>query len=49
MCLRGMARDWEFVAEYERNNLVDLPAGLRMQLLSFVAVYGPDEGAGFEG
>ncbi|KUJ10428.1 uncharacterized protein LY89DRAFT_740142 [Mollisia scopiformis] len=49
MCLRNMARDWEFVKEYEKNNLVDLPSGLRMALLSAIAVYGPDEGVGFEG
>ncbi|KAE8450469.1 hypothetical protein EG329_006199 [Mollisiaceae sp. DMI_Dod_QoI] len=49
MCLRNMARDWEFVSEYERNNLVDLPSALRMALLSAITVYGPDEGVGFEG
>lgn len=48
-CLREMARQWEFVREYERNNLADLPSGIRMKLLSYIAVYGPDEGVGFEG
>ncbi len=49
ICLRAMARNWEFVREYERNNLADLPTGLRMLLLSNIAVYGPDDGVGFEG
>ncbi|KAN0104344.1 hypothetical protein V8E51_010089 [Hyaloscypha variabilis] len=49
MCLRAMARDWEFIHEYERNNLADLPVGVRMLLLSYIAVYGPEEGVGFEG
>lgn len=49
MCLRTMARDWEFIRDYERNNLADLPIGLRMLLLSYVAVYGPEEGVGAEG
>lgn len=48
-CLREMARQWEFVREYEKNNLADLPAGFRMKLLSYIAVYGPEEGVGFEG
>ena len=49
MCLRTMARDWEFIQEYERNNLADLPVGIRMLLLSFIAAYGPEEGVEFEG
>jgi hypothetical protein len=49
MCLRCMAREWEYVREYEKNNLADLPSRLRMLLLSNLAVYGPDEGVGFEG
>jgi hypothetical protein len=35
--------------EYESNNLAYLPATLRMELLSNIAVYGPDDGVGFEG
>jgi hypothetical protein len=49
VCLRAMAREWEFVQEYEKNNLADLPVGLRIRLLSNIAVYGPDDGIGFEG
>ncbi len=49
MCLRAMARNWKFVREYEKNNLADLPTGLRMLLLSNIAVYGPDDGIGSEG
>ena len=49
MCLRTMAKQWEYVREYERNNLADLPTRLRMLLLSNISVYGPDDGVGFEG
>jgi hypothetical protein len=49
MCLRRMAGDWEFMRQYERNNLADLPTCLRMSLLSNIAMYGPEEGVGFEG
>ncbi|KAH8775185.1 hypothetical protein BGZ57DRAFT_942082 [Hyaloscypha finlandica] len=49
MCLRAMARDWEFIQEYERNNLADLPVAIRILLLSYIAAYGPDEGVGFGG
>jgi hypothetical protein len=49
MCLRRMANNWEFIRQYERNNLADLPTRLRMLLLSNIAVYGPEDGVGFEG
>jgi hypothetical protein len=49
MCLRRIASDWEFIHQYERNNLADLPTTLRMQLLSHIAVYGPEDGVGFDG
>ncbi|CZT03687.1 uncharacterized protein RCO7_07618 [Rhynchosporium graminicola] len=49
ICLREMAREWEFVRKYEKNNLADLPTGTRMLLLSYIAVYGPHEGVGFDG
>jgi len=49
MCMRLMAVEWEFMREFERNNLAGLPTRLRMQLLSNIAVYGPVEGVGFEG
>ena len=29
MCLRRIAQDWQFVRQYEKNNLADLPTGLR--------------------
>ena len=44
-----MARDWEFMRDYERNNLADLPPALRTLLLSNIAVYGPEDGIGSEG
>ncbi|RAL61237.1 hypothetical protein DID88_010316 [Monilinia fructigena] len=49
ICLRGLARDWEEMSVYESNNLAMLPVGLRMALLSYIAVYGPEEGIGFQG
>jgi len=48
MCLRRMAIEWEFIAEWERNNLSEIPTNLRMELLSNIAVYGPEDGVGFE-
>ncbi|ESZ93466.1 hypothetical protein SBOR_6144 [Sclerotinia borealis F-4128] len=48
MCLRGLARDWENMSVYESNNLAMLPVGLRMGLLSYIAVYGPEEGVGIQ-
>lgn len=44
-----MARHWEYLRSYEQNNLAELPTRVRMELLSFIAVDGPDEGVGFEG
>jgi hypothetical protein len=49
MCLKRIASDWEFMRQYERNNLADLPTALRMRLLSNIAIYGPEDGVGFEG
>ncbi|TVY32289.1 hypothetical protein LSUB1_G009027, partial [Lachnellula subtilissima] len=48
-CMRVIARNWEFVREYEKNYLADLPTRLRILLLSNIAVYGPEEGIGLEG
>jgi hypothetical protein len=44
-----MARNWEYIREYERNNLADLPTPLRVLLLSNIAIHGPEEGVGYEG
>ncbi|TVY81739.1 hypothetical protein LSUE1_G005885 [Lachnellula suecica] len=49
LCMRAMAQNWEFMREYERNNLADLPTRLRILLLSNIAVHGPEDGIGFEG
>lgn len=49
MCLRRIATGWEFMRQYERYNLAEIPTALRMQLLSNIAVYGPEDGVGFEG
>ena len=49
MCLRAMAKDWEFIREYEKNNLAGLPTSVRTLLLSYIAVYGPEDGVGAEG
>lgn len=48
MCLKGFARNWEGMSLYESNNLAMLPVGVRMGLLSYIAVYGPEEGVGFQ-
>lgn len=47
--MRRVATDWEFIRVYERNNLGYLPTPLRMLLLSNIAVYGPEDGIGFDG
>ncbi|KAI0994666.1 hypothetical protein K3495_g13515 [Podosphaera aphanis] len=44
-----MARNWQFIQEYEKYNLADLPTYLRISLLSYIAVYGPNNGVGYEG
>jgi hypothetical protein len=49
MCLRNIARNWEFMRGYEKYNLIFLPSTLRSLLLSNIAVYGPDGGVGYEG
>ena len=48
-CLRNMAIHWEVLKEYERNNLYALPTQLRMALLSYIAIYGPEDGIGIDG
>ncbi|KAM0125134.1 hypothetical protein ACHAO1_010751 [Botrytis cinerea] len=48
-CLRRLASDWQNMSVYESNNLALLPVGLRMGLLSYIAVFGPEEGIGFQG
>ncbi|RFU28481.1 hypothetical protein B7463_g7863, partial [Scytalidium lignicola] len=49
MCLRQMARNWDFIKVYEINNLADMPTSLRIRLMSYIAVYGPEEGIGLDG
>jgi len=49
MCVRTIAKDWENMREYECNNLAFLPVRFRMQLLSCIAVYGPENGIGYQG
>lgn len=49
LCLRSMARDWDFIQLYEMHNLASLPTWLRISFLSYVAVYGPEGGVGFIG
>ncbi|KAI6244928.1 hypothetical protein HI914_06979 [Erysiphe necator] len=48
-CLRALARNWDFIKEYEKNYLAYLPTRLRSMLLSHIAVYGPKTGVGFSG
>lgn len=49
MCMRAMAQNWDFIREYEKNNLAYLPTRLRILLLSHIALHGPEEGVGFQG
>lgn len=48
-CLRRMAEDWGFHSDYNTYYLATMPTRLRVLLLSYIAVYGPDEGVGIEG
>ncbi|RDW91035.1 hypothetical protein BP5796_02200 [Coleophoma crateriformis] len=48
-CLKSMARNWLFIREYETYNLSDLPTRIRVLLLSYIAVYGSDQGIGYTG
>ncbi|KAF7910392.1 uncharacterized protein EAE98_012079 [Botrytis deweyae] len=47
-CLKRLASDWQNMSVYESNNLALLPVSLRMGLLSYIAIYGPEEGIGFQ-
>jgi hypothetical protein len=40
--LKSMAADWDYIAEYEQNNLPTLPIPLKTMLLSYLGVYGPE-------
>lgn len=46
--LKAMARNWDFVAEYEQYNLAALPVPLKAVLLSYLSVYGPEESMSVE-
>jgi hypothetical protein len=48
-CLRHMARDWIVQRDYNRYYLATLPTNVRTILLSYIAVYGPEDGIGYEG
>jgi hypothetical protein len=48
-CLRKLARDWEFHAEYDMYYLSNLQTRLRGLLLSYISTYGPEDGVGAEG
>jgi len=49
MCMRTIAKNWEGMREYESNNLAFLPVRFRIQLLSCIAVHGPEDGIGYQG
>lgn len=42
--MKTMARHWDWVVEYEQNNLATLPVALKSNLMSHIALYGPDDG-----
>lgn len=48
LCLKKMAMNWEFHRVYDQHYLASLPTPLREALLSFLAVYGPEEGIGYD-
>jgi hypothetical protein len=48
-CLRRMSQNWSFYRGYDRYYLAMLPTEVRMILLSYLALYGPEEGVGYEG
>ncbi len=47
--LKQMAMDWEWTSAFENNNLCSLPAPFKALLLSYIALYGPDEGVTSQG
>ncbi|KFY60954.1 hypothetical protein V497_03262 [Pseudogymnoascus sp. VKM F-4516 (FW-969)] len=49
LCLRRMAKDWNFQNEYNQHYLASLPTRLRILLLSYVAHFGPENGVGYVG
>lgn len=42
--LKAMAQDWEFVSEYEANNLATIPVSLKSLLISYLSMYSSDQG-----
>lgn len=42
--LKAMAAHWDFIVEYEQLNLGTLPIHWKSALLSYLSVYGPEEG-----
>ncbi|KAJ9666175.1 hypothetical protein H2201_003608 [Coniosporium apollinis] len=42
--LKTIARNWDFLVEYEQHYLATLPVSLKSSLLSYLSVYGPEEG-----
>lgn len=48
LTLKIIAKDWAFHSTYNMHYMATMPSHLRSLLLSYVAVYGPDEGIGLE-
>ncbi|KAK3044559.1 hypothetical protein LTS18_000948, partial [Coniosporium uncinatum] len=46
--LKSMAQSWSFIVEYEVYNLATLPVALKSALVSYLTLYGPEEGVGVE-
>lgn len=42
--LKAMAQNWEFVSEYEMNNLATIPVALKSLLMSYLSMYSSDQG-----
>lgn len=41
--LKALAENWDWLADYEANNLATLPIYLKSSLLTYLSLYGPDD------
>ncbi|KAL1385843.1 hypothetical protein HDK64DRAFT_277098 [Phyllosticta capitalensis] len=46
--LKHLARNWDFIVEYEQYHLATLPIPLKGLLLTYIAVHGPASGVGLD-
>ncbi|KAK7515473.1 hypothetical protein IWZ03DRAFT_379541 [Phyllosticta citriasiana] len=48
LTLKTLARNWDWIVEYEQHYLATLPITLKDMLLTYIAVHGPASGIGLE-